>query len=698
MKYNLIITVLLFSVFVSCVSNGEKTEVETHKFTNELINETSPYLLQHAHNPVNWMPWGDAAFEKAKAEKKLVLVSIGYSSCHWCHVMEKESFENEEIAAIMNKNFICVKVDREERPDVDQVYMNAVELMTGGGGWPLNCFTLPDGKPIQGGTYYQPEQWIELLNNLAYKYEKSPKEVERFAENLTKGIQQDELVTVPKVGIQFSQVTLDSLVNNWKPFLDTTEGGNLQEIKFPLPNNLEFMQQYAYHDKDSALMKHVDLTLKKMALGGIYDQIGGGFARYSTDARWKVPHFEKMLYDNAQLISLYSHAYKRTKDPLYKQVVYQTLGWAQREMMTPSGAFYSALDADSEGEEGKFYVWTKEELQKVLDPTEYKLAEEFYSVGIKGLWEENYILLRGMDNVAYAQSKGMDLKSLNQQIKTINKKLLAARNNRIRPGLDDKSLTSWNAMMIVGLLDAYQVFGEPLFLKGALMNSQWIEKSQLSKDGKLLHTFKNGQAKINGFLEDYCFTIEAYIKLYEVTFDEKHLKKADQMAQYAITHFYDQQSGMFYFSSDQEGSLIARKMEILDNVIPSSNSMMATVLYDLGILLSKEDYREKSKQLLANVYNDMAEQGTGYTNWGILALNMLNPYFEIAITGKEWQKTLKDWHSHYIPNALYMGGATSSSLEVLDGKFTNETMIYVCLEGACKRPTTTVRDALSIMK
>ncbi|MCC7454031.1 MAG: thioredoxin domain-containing protein, partial [Crocinitomix sp.] len=507
MKYNLIITVLLFSVFVSCGSNGEKTEEETHKFTNELINETSPYLLQHAHNPVNWMPWGDAAFEKAKAEKKLVLVSIGYSSCHWCHVMEKESFENEEVAAIMNKNFICIKVDREERPDVDQVYMNAVELMTGGGGWPLNCFTLPDGKPIQGGTYYQTEQWIELLNNLAYKYEKSPKEVERFAENLTKGIQQDELVTVPKVGIQFSQVTLDSLVNNWKPYLDPVEGGNLQEIKFPLPNNLEFMQQYAYHYKDSVLMNHVDLTLNKMALGGIYDQIGGGFARYSTDARWKVPHFEKMLYDNAQLVSLYSHAYKRTKNPLYKQVVYQTLGWAQREMMTPTGAFYSALDADSEGEEGKFYVWTKEELQKVLDPTEYKLAEEFYSVGIKGLWEENYILLRGMDNATYAQSKGMDLKSLNQQMNTINKKLLAARNNRVRPGLDDKSLTSWNAMMIVGLLDAYQVFGEPLFLKGALMNAQWIEKTQLSTEGKLLHTFKNGQAKINGFLEDYCFTI-----------------------------------------------------------------------------------------------------------------------------------------------------------------------------------------------
>ena len=628
----------------------------------------------------------------------MVLVSIGYSSCHWCHVMEHESFEDEKVAELMNENFICIKVDREERPDVDQVYMNAVQLMTGGGGWPLNCFTLPDGRPIYGGTYFQKDQWTELLKNLDYKFEKAPQEIERYATSLTQGIKQSELIETPVTGVQFSHEKLDSLMLNWIPNFDQKEGGNLQELKFPLPNNLEFMMQYAFHNQDTVVMDHVDLTLKKMALGGIYDQIGGGFARYSTDPKWKVPHFEKMLYDNAQLVSLYAHAYQRTQNPLYKHVVYQTLEWAYREMMTPEGAFYSALDADSEGEEGKFYVWSKEALKAALGEDDYKFAQDYYSINNKGLWEGNYILLRSMDNTEFATRNGLTLKDVDNRATAINAKLLAKREERIRPGLDDKALTSWNALMMIALLDAYQTFNEPLFLNGALLNARWIENKQMSQDGSLKHTYKNGESKIDGFLEDYCFAIEAFIKLYEVTFDPAYLTKADLMAQYAITHFQDAKSGMFFFSSDNQGSLIARKMEISDNVIPASNSSMANALYDLGILLDKRDYKDMAKQCLANVYSDIASYGSAYSNWAILGLNVTNPYYEVAITGEAWQEKLREMNTHYIPNRLFMGAEKESDLAMLEGKFMDETTIFVCIEGACKMPTNNVTDALKQME
>jgi uncharacterized protein YyaL (SSP411 family) len=481
---------------------------------------------------------------------------------------------------------------------------------------------------------------------------------------------------------------------NWAPYFDKNDGGDQRDIKFPLPNNYDFMMQYAYHTGDSAVLEHVDLTLRKMALGGIYDQIGGGFARYSTDAKWKVPHFEKMLYDNAQLVSLYSQAYIRTKDPLYKHVVYQTLEWAYREMMTKEGAFYSALDADSEGEEGKFYVWSKEELKATLGDEDYAFAENYYSVGLKSLWEGNHILLRQYTNTEYAQKHGMAVNEVAEKAATINTKLLAKRAERIRPGLDDKSLTSWNALMQSALLDAYQAFNEPLFLNGALLNAKWIDKHQLADNGQLMHTYKNGKSTINGFLEDYCFTIAAFTQLYEATFNETYLEKANKMAEYALAHFYDEKSGMFFFSSDEEGALIARKMEISDNVIPASNSAMARALYDLGVLLYNNDYKDKAKQMLANVYGDMAAYGSNYSNWGILALNLTHPYYEIAITGKEWKEKQAGLNAVYIPNRLYMGGEKESTLEVLEGKFMDETTIFVCIEGACKMPTNTVEEAL----
>ncbi|MBA2407111.1 MAG: thioredoxin domain-containing protein, partial [Chitinophagales bacterium] len=439
----------------------------SYKYTNHLIHESSPYLLQHAHNPVNWYAWNDETLKKARDENKLLLVSIGYSACHWCHVMEHESFEDEKTAQIMNEHFICIKIDREERPDIDQVYMTAVQLMTGRGGWPLNCIALPDGRPVYGGTYFPKEQWNDVLLNLANLYETDPEKAEEYADKLTTGIQQAEIVKSNTEKPEFSLSLLNETVAAWKGHFDTKEGGSDYAPKFPLPNNYRFLLRYAHEVKDEAVMKQVELSLRKMAFGGIYDQIGGGFARYSTDSLWKVPHFEKMLYDNAQLVSLYSEAYQATKEPLYKQVVYETLEWVKREMTNEEGAFYSALDADSESEEGKFYVWTKAELQQILG-SDFNLFSDYYNVNRTGYWEhDNYILLRDKTDEEFAKENKMDFSALQKKIEELKVKMLDVREKRVRPGLDDKTLTSWNAMMMRGYADAYMVFGEKEFLDAA---------------------------------------------------------------------------------------------------------------------------------------------------------------------------------------------------------------------------------------
>lgn len=682
---------ILFTMITSC-ANSQKTEkgIKTeYKHTNTLINESSPYLLQHAHNPVDWMPWGDEAFEKAKKENKLVLISIGYSSCHWCHVMEHESFENETVAKMMNDYFVCVKVDREERPDVDQIYMTAVQLMTGSGGWPLNCFTLPDGRPVFGGTYFPKDQWTTILENLYTTYTQDTQKMLDYAENLTTGIKQSELIESPVPVSKFTMKKLDELAEIWKSDFDTKEGGRNRAPKFPLPNNYDYLMQYGHYKNDDAILNQVDLTLTKMANGGIYDQVGGGFARYSTDTKWKAPHFEKMMYDNAQMVSLYSKAFQRTQNPLYKDIVYETLEWVKREMTTKEGAFYSALDADSEGEEGKFYVWSKTELKEVLTEEEYLTLKDYYEINPKGLWEGHYILLRDSDK-AYSEE-------IYAKMNPINTKLLARRTERVRPGLDDKSLTAWNAMMLKGYCDAYAIFNDETFLKAALKNAKWLIKKQTKKDGSLFHTFKNGASKIDGFLDDYAFTISAYLALYEVTFDEKWLTESQKLIDYAITHFEDEKSGMFYFTSNSSGNLIARKMEINDNVIPASNSQMARVLFKFGTIVNNKSYIEKSKQMLANVYEDMHTYPSGYSNWSILALNLTNTYYEVAITGENWKNKLQQLNTHYIPNKLIMGG-TKSDLELLKGKFLGETTIFVCQHGSCQMPTNEISQAIIQMK
>ena len=678
--------------------NQMETDTTQHKYTNELIYETSPYLLQHAHNPVNWYPWNDEALAKAQKENKLLLISIGYSACHWCHVMEHECFEDEEVAKLMNENFICIKVDREERPDIDQIYMNAVQLMTGRGGWPLNCFALPTGEPFYGGTYFPKAQWMQLRNNIQKEYTIAPEKIIDYANKLTEGVKTSEMLPLVKDETPFSMDVLDAGVARLKKQIDYEEGGGNRAPKFPMPNNYQFLLQYYYHTKDEEVKHVVELTLDKMAFGGIYDQIGGGFARYSTDELWKAPHFEKMLYDNGQLVSLYSEAYQLTKKPLYKHIVYQTLEYIERKMTTENGAFYSALDADSEGEEGKFYVWSKEELKEVLGD-DYPLIETYYNVSNTGKWEGHYILLRKKSDEEIAKQFEISVSDLQVKINNLNKKLLEVRAKRIRPGLDDKTLTSWNALMLKGYVDAYNAFGEEKFIAAAEKNATFIASTQLRKDGGLNHNYKNGVSNLDGYLEDYALTIEAYIALYQATFDEKWLTYAKNLMDYAIEHFYDKESGFFFFTSNNAKGLIARKMELSDNVIPASNSSLAKGLFLLGELYYEKDYTQKAKQMLKNIEGQIPQYIAGYSNWAILMLQHVKPFYEIAITGKKSHEKRTEINSKYIPNKILMGSLKESNLPLLEMKYVNgKTMIYVCYNKACQKPTENVEEALQQLK
>jgi len=704
-----ILITTLFLAIISCASKTSENinssdnslgtkDTTTYAHTNNLINETSPYLIQHAHNPVNWYAWGDEALAKAKAENKLLLISVGYSACHWCHVMEHESFEDEEVAKIMNDNFICIKVDREERPDIDQIYMNAVQLMTGRGGWPLNCFALPTGEPFYGGTYFRKDQWVQILNNVANEYKVAPEKVNEYAQKLTEGIKSSEMLPMVKDQTPFSMDVLTSGVAKIKKQFDYVEGGGNNAPKFPMPNNYEFLLQYYYHTKDKEVLDIVELTLDKIAFGGIYDQIGGGFARYSTDKYWKAPHFEKMLYDNGQLVSLYSQAYQLTKKPLYKHVVYQTLAYTAKEMTAKNGAFYSSLDADSEGEEGKFYVWSKEELQAILK-NDFDFAKEYYNVNTTGKWEGHYILLRKKDNAKIAKQFNISEDAVVAKIDNINAVLLKERAKRIRPDLDDKTLTSWNALMLKGYVDAYTVFSEERFLKAAIKNANFIVENQIRKDGGLNHNYKNGVSNLDGYLEDYSFTTEALIALYQATFDEKWLAEAKQLTDYAIEHFYDDSTGFFFFTSNNAKGLVARKMELTDNVIPASNSSMAKTLFLLGELYYDENYTGKSKQMLKNIEAQIPQYISGYSNWGILMLNNVKPFYEVAISGKKAHQKRMKLNANYIPNKLIIGTTKSSSLQLLEMKEVNGmTMIYVCYNKVCQSPVETVDEALLQMK
>lgn len=686
-------------LLANCNSQNKKTMTQ-HKYTNALINETSPYLLQHAHNPVDWHAWNDESLALAKKENKLILISVGYAACHWCHVMEHESFEDTTVAKIMNQNFINIKVDREERPDVDQIYMNAVQLMTGRGGWPLNCIALPDGRPLWGGTYFPKDNWINALEQIAKLYRENPEKAEEYATNLTEGVRQSDLIEVNTAESSFTVSELNQIVSNWEKFMDFKMGGRKGAPKFPIPNNYQFLLRYAKQTDSNDILNYVNTSLTKMAYGGIFDQVGGGFARYSVDDKWHIPHFEKMLYDNGQMVSLYANAYLVTKNPLYKDIVYRTTAFVERELMNDNGAFYSSLDADSKNEkgeleEGAFYVWKKEELQQLIKD-DFKIFVDYYNINDAFKWEnDTYNLHRTKSNEQIAKLYKISEEELTTKVSQWQKTLLNARAKRSRPRLDDKTLTSWNALMLKGYIDAYRVFDENHFLEKALKNANFILNVQSKEDGGLYRNFKNDKSTINAYLEDYATVIDAYINLYEVTLDQKWLQNAKLLTNYCFDHFFDDNSKMFYFTSDKDKGLITRKIDTDDNVIPSSNSIMANNLFKLGHFFANKKYTNTAKQMLHNVKNKAIEYGAGASNWSILYSNLLGDFYEVAIVGKDAKQKLKEINAAYIPNKLIVGSTNESNLPLLAYKYNeNETTIYVCIDGACQLPVTETNKAL----
>lgn len=663
---------------------------------NRLINATSPYLLQHAYNPVDWYEWSDEALKKAVAENKPILVSIGYSSCHWCHVMEREVFEKENIAAVMNDALVCIKVDREERPDIDSVYMDAVQAMGIHGGWPLNVFLTPDQKPFYGGTYFPPDQWLNVISGIKKAFIERRAEVETSAEQLTKALADQNLARYKKA-YEFADLKteLDQAFAKLASAFDQKWGGLDKAPKFVMPSVWLWALRYYHITQNSEALQQLQITLTKIAWGGIYDQIGGGFARYSVDGYWFVPHFEKMLYDNAQLMSLYAEAYALTKEPLYKTVVEETFDWLQAEMMHPSGGFYSALDADSEGEEGKFYIWKRSEIDNILGENAQMFCD-YYNIKDEGNWEHgNNILIRNQSDETFFAKYKINGDEWTRKLRSMKDTLLAERDRRIHPGLDDKIITSWNAMMVVGLTDAYRYIGDDRYLKAAIKNMQFIE-NELMEGMAIYRSYKTKRSATRGFLDDYAYVIQACIRLFQVTFDEYWLRRGEKILQYTIDQFHDPEDGFFFYTSNENEKLIARKKEMFDNVIPASNSVMVQNLFQLGVLIDNEQWKQLAEAMTTPLAHLINSEPNYMSNWAIAYGEIKRGLAEVVIASPDLQHTRATFQQHYQPFALSMGAEKSSTLPLLEGKtdLQGKPTYYVCFNKTCMQPSFSATDAV----
>ena len=692
------ITVL--TVIISIVLHACDSQTRNNTQMNTLIHSASPYLQQHANNPVHWQEWGPEALAMAKELNKPLIISIGYAACHWCHVMEHESFSDKEVAEFMNENFICIKVDREERPDIDQIYMDAVHLISGQGGWPLNAFAMPDGRPFYAGTYFPKQKWLSVMKQISDLYKNEFSQVETYANELMQGINNSLISEIDSDSeLVYSVEQFLELKSQWIKSTDFKDGGFNRAPKFPLPSSWEFLLEYYYISNDQEALDPVIITLDKMAAGGIYDQIGGGFARYSVDSYWKVPHFEKMLYDNAQLVSLYSHAYKITKDERYKEVVEQTLDFIKRELTDDNGGFYSSLNADSEGVEGKFYVWTYDEFMETIDGTNKELIAEYFQVTQHGNWEDEVnILLAHISKEQFAKEHNLSRESFDSFLQVASNKLLDRRSLRERPSTDDKILTAWNAMMITGYLDAYLALGNEDYLATAISGALFIEKNMLRKDGSLYRSHMNGKSGIDAFLDDYALLADAYLKLYSITFNFKWLALANNLIKYTNQHFYDQSTGMYFYTSDNGEELITRKHELSDNVIPSSNSIMAKVLFKAGHILSQDSYLETVDAMLKQILDKAVNSGIWYSNWVSLLGMRIIGVTEVAITGKNHIKNSLELQCHYLPYSLFVGG-NKENIPLLKGRVSGDNnLIYVCRNKVCNLPDKDAKTALKTIK
>ena len=675
--------------------------------TNQLIHETSPYLLQHAHNPVNWYPWSDEALALAKKQDKPILVSIGYSACHWCHVMEKESFENEATAEFMNAHFINIKIDREERPDLDHIYMDAVQAMTGSGGWPLNVFLTPTAKPFYGGTYFPPikahnrASWMDVLEGVRLGYQDRKHEIFSQAENLT-----EHLLSANKFGIQaalnnpnsidYTAAQLNTVTQNLLENADTTWGGFGRAPKFPQTFSIQFLLRQYHFTKDAAALKQALLSLNKMIDGGIYDQLGGGFARYSTDNQWLAPHFEKMLYDNALLVSVLSEAYQLTGNTKYAQTIQQTIAFIESELLSTEGGFYSALDADSEGVEGKFYTWSKLEIDQILGE-DAALFCTYYQVEEQGNWEHTNILWVNNSIAETAELLGISPATFAESLEKSKKILLAERAKRIRPATDDKILLGWNALMNTAYSKAYAALGLPAYKQRAVDNMAFLSQKMAKSDGSWNHTYKNNQAKLPAFLDDYAYLIQAYIHLQEITGNENYLLQAKALTEMVITHFTEPETGFFYYTHEHQTDVILRKKEVYDGATPSGNAVMALNLHYLSIVFDQKEWNRQAEQMIHSLQSAMIKHPSSFGVWASLMQVLQVGAIEIAIIGLESNNNLFPVLNKYIPNKIIQSAETNSPAFPLLSK--NETKaelaFYSCKNYACKAPFFNIQDFLA---
>ena len=676
----------------------------SHEYTNALAGSSSPYLLQHAHNPVNWYPWNEEALAEADKSNKMLIISIGYAACHWCHVMERESFEDTAVARLMNEHFINIKVDREERPDVDDVYMTACQLASGRGcGWPLNAFALPDGRPVWAGTYFPKDDWLNILNEFIRLQDEEPDKLEEFAEHLTEGFGIIDEFTSSASEVKLSDEEMQLIGQDFYQHMDTKHGGRKGVPKFPLPNNFEFLLRFGDVYADEDVLGVTKTTLDKMMEGGIYDHLGGGFARYSTDGIWRIPHFEKMLYDNGQLMRLYALGYKRFADPAYVDILEETFEWMQREMLDKNEGFYSSLDADTEGEEGKFYIWSQSEIQTLIpDSQDLEIFEYRYKTTEQGNWEDKKNVLHAHRTIPETAEKfELPVDQVVASLDRTRESLFEARAKRPRPALDNKIILSWNALTVDGLLEAYEATGDERYKDQALKTLEFLLSKMQEKDGRVWRTYAEGKASINGFLDDYATLGNALIHAYEVTFEEEYLTRADQLVKYVDKHFGDNENPMYYYTSDLDPPLVTRKKDWTDNVIPSSNSMYARLLHDLGLYLYQTEYLDKAESMLGLILPKLREekQPQYYSNWCQLFFDFKEQPYEIAILGDEALAYAAELQSMYLPNCKFLGGKTEGNLELLKDKLNKgETTIYVCQNKVCKLPVYEVEKAIPLIQ
>jgi uncharacterized protein YyaL (SSP411 family) len=666
------------------------------KYTNALIHSSSPYLLQHAHNPVNWEEWHPELWEQAKQKDRLVLISIGYSACHWCHVMERESFEDEQTAALMNSIFINIKVDREERPDVDMVYMDACQLMTGRGGWPLNVICLPDGRPVYAGTYFPNENWQQAILQLQALWQTDKAKADEYANKVFQGISQMNAVHL-EPSQTFSKSSIGALYQQLSEGFDWEEGGANRVPKFPLPNQYEWLLDYHLQTADEEAKDFVNLSLLKMANGGIYDHLRGGFCRYSTDGHWFAPHFEKMLYDNAQLISLYSRAFGITDAPLYREIVQDTIRFCNTEL-SDGVAYYSALDADSEGIEGRYYVFTHQELSQCLNEEELTFAETLFSCTETGNWEHGYnILLRKLAPLQVLQTLNIDVTSYTVLLKTVKSKLLAFQQQRPRPGLDYKIITAWNGLMLKALSDAGTYLNDKSYIRQAETLANWM-KTQLWHDGQLYRIYSLNKKSVNGFLEDYACYAEGLLALFSATGKEEYASFAMELTEAAIKRFRDPETGIFYFSPNDGEALLLRKTDLGDDVINSASSVMAHVLCKIGTIYQRPGMMRMGYQMLDAARTQLKAHPGWYSNWGRLALAESTGFIQISCTGHGAGNAARQLLKTTPAHAQISFAETNSTLPQFQSKIGDSLKIYICLGETCLEPVNSVEQAVEIIQ